>query len=70
MYSACYYSINMELKQLNDKKAELESAFNALESEKQELTKRINEIITEQLKVQGAHSLVSDQISGFKKEKK
>jgi hypothetical protein len=60
----------MELKQLNDKKSELENAFNSLESEKQGLTKRLNEINTEQVKIQGAHSLVSELIENFKKEKK
>jgi len=60
----------MELKQLNDKKSELENAFNSLESEKQGLTKRLNEINTEQIKTQGAHSLVSELIENFKKEKK
>lgn len=60
----------MELKQLNDKKSELENAFNSLESEKQGLTKRLNEINTEQIKTQGAHSLVVELIENFKKEKK
>jgi len=60
----------MELKQLNDKKSELENAFNSLESEKQGLTKRLNEINTEQIKTQGAHSLVTELIENFKKEKK
>ncbi len=60
----------MELKQLNDKKSELENAFNSLESEKQGLTKRLNEVNTEQVKIQGAHSLVSELIENFKKEKK
>lgn len=60
----------MELKSLNDKKSELENAFNSLEAEKQELNKRVNEITTEQLKVQGAYSLVEEQIQGFKKETK
>lgn len=59
----------MELKQLNEKKSELENAFNTLEAEKQELTKRINEITTEQLKVQGAYSLVDEQIKSFKEKK-
>lgn len=60
----------MELKSLNDKKSELENAFNSLEAEKQELNKRVNEITTEQLKVQGAYSLVEEQIQSFKKESK
>lgn len=60
----------MELKQLNDKKSKLENAFNSLESERQELTKRLNEINTEQVKTQGAHSLVTELIENFKKEKK
>lgn len=69
MSAACYYPTNMELKQLNEKKSELENAFNTLEAEKQELTKRINEITTEQLKVQGAYSLVDEQIKSFKEKK-
>lgn len=60
----------MELKSLNDKKSELETAFNSLEAEKQEHTKRINDITIEQLKIQGAYSLVDEQIQNFKKEKK
>lgn len=60
----------MELKQLNDKKAELEIAFNNLEEEKRQLSKRVDEITTEQVKIQGAYSLVDEQIKGFKKEKK
>lgn len=59
----------MELKQLNEKKSELENAFNTLEAEKQELTKRINEVTTEQIKLQGAHSLVEEQIKDFKEKK-
>lgn len=70
MSTACYYSINMELKQLNDKKAELEIAFNDLEEERRQLSKRVDEITTEQVKIQGAYSLVDEQIKGFKKEKK
>lgn len=59
----------MELKQLNEKKSELENAFNTLETEKQELTKRVNEINTEQIKLQGAYSLVDEQIKDFKGKK-
>jgi len=59
----------MELKQLNDKKSELETAFNSLESEKQQLNKRLNEIATEQVKTQGAHSLVEELIKDFKEKK-
>lgn len=59
----------MELKQLNEKKSELENAFNTLEAEKQELTKRIDQVNTEQVKIQGAYSLVEEQIKGFKEKK-
>lgn len=59
----------MELKQLNEKKSELENAFNTLEAEKQELTKRINQVNTEQVKTQGAYSLVEELIKGFKEKK-
>lgn len=69
MSAACYYPTNMELKQLNEKKSELENAFNTLEAEKQELTKRINQVNTEQVKIQGAYSLVEEQIKGFKEKK-
>lgn len=59
----------MDVEQLTQKKAELKNAFNALEKEKQDLNKRINDITGEQLRIQGAHSLVEEQIKNLKETK-
>jgi hypothetical protein len=43
-----------------DKKSELETAFNNLEAEKTQLNERLNEITASQLKLQGAFNLLNE----------